>query len=114
MEKQDDIPAKQRSEEDAVPPKDEMPRESLIDRIRPFILVFLLVFLPIALFHAFTDYMYVYRIPAGTKIVGTSTIPQRSRLGEYIYGSALIKKRHWNWLIPYLGYRHCIIPEKSA
>ena len=88
-----------------------MPRESLINRIRPFVLIFLLVVLPIALFHTFTDYMYVYRIPAGTKVVGTSTIPQRSRLGEYIYGSVLIKKWHWDWLIPYLDYRHCIIPE---
>ena len=95
----------------ATPAKDDMPRESLADRIKPFVLLFLLVFLPVALFHAFMDYMYVYRVPAGTKVVGTSTIPQRSRLGEYIYGSALIKKRHWDWLVPYLGYRHCIIPE---
>ena len=92
--------------------KNDAPRESLIDRIRPFVLVFLLL-LPFVLFHAFTDYMYVYRIklPAGTKVVDQSMIPQRSRLGEYIYGSVLIKKWHWNWLIPYLGYRHCIIPE---
>lgn len=95
------------------PAKDEAPRESLIDRIRPFILVFLLVFLPTALFHAFTEYMYVCRIhlPAGTKVVDQTMIPQRSRLGEYIHGSVLIGKWHWDWLIPYLGYRHCIIPE---
>ena len=95
------------------PAKDEAPRESLIDRIRPFILIFLLLFLPTALFHALTDYMYVCRIhlPAGTKVVDQTMIPQRSRLGEYIYGSVLIGKWHWDWLIPYLGYRHCIIPE---
>ena len=93
------------------PAKDDEPREPFISRLKPFILVFLLVFLPIALFHAFTEYMYVLRFPAGTKVVGTSTIPQRSRLGEYIYGSVLIKKWHWDWLVPYLGYRHCIIPE---
>ena len=93
--------------------KDDAPRESLADRIRPFILVFLLLFLPVALFHALTDYMYVCRIhlPAGTKVVDQTMIPQRSRLGEYIYGSVLIRKWHWDWLIPYLGYRHCIIPE---
>ena len=93
------------------PAKGDMPRESLADRIKPFILIFLLVVLPIALFHVFTQYMYVCRIPAGTKVVDASIVPQRSRLGEYIYGSALIKKRHWDWLVPYLGYRHCIIPE---
>ena len=93
------------------PAEDDVPRESFISRLKPFILIFLLVVLPIALFHAFTDYMYVYRVPAGTKVVGTSTIPQRSRLGEYIYGSVLIKKWHWDWLVPYLDYRHCIIPE---
>ena len=110
-------PNRPQTELAATPAKDDMPRESLADRIKPFVLLFLLVFLPVALFYAFTDYMYVYRVPAGTKVVGTSTIPQRSRLGEYIYGSALIKKRHWDWLVPYLGYRHCIIPEgrrKSA
>ena len=104
-------PNKPQTELAGAPAKDEAPRESLIDRIRPFILIFLLLFLPTALFHAFTDYMYVYRVPAGTKVVGTSTIPQRSRLGEYIYGSVLIKKWHWDWLVPYLDYRHCIIPE---
>ena len=104
-------PNRPQTELAATPAKDDMPRESLADRIKPFVLLFLLVFLPVGLFHAFTDYMYVYRVPAGTKVVGTSTIPQRSRLGEYIYGSALIKKRHWDWLVPYLGYRHCIIPE---
>ena len=51
------------------------------------------------------------RFPAGTKVVDASVVPHRSRLGEYIYGSVLIKKWHWDWLIPYLGYRHCIIPE---
>jgi len=94
------------------PAKDDAPRMPFIERIRPFVLIFLLVFLPVALFHAFTDYMYVCRIhlPAGTKVVEQSMIPQRSRLGEYIYGSVLIRKWHWDWLIPYLGYRHCIIP----
>ena len=65
--------------------KDDAPRESLASRLKPFILVFLLLFLPVALFHAFTDYMYVCRIhlPAGTKVVDQTMIPQRSRLGEY-------------------------------
>ena len=104
-------PNKHQTELAGAPAKDEAPRESLIDRIRPFILIFLLLFLPTALFHAFTDYMYVYRVPAGTKVVGTSTIPQRSRLGEYIYDSVLIRKWHCNWLIQYLDYRHYIIPD---
>ena len=106
-------PNKPQTELAGAPAKDDEPRESLAERIRPFILVFLLLFLPVALFHAFTDYMYVCRIhlPAGTKVVDASVVPHRSRLGEYIYGSVLIRKWHWNWLIPYLGYRHCIIPE---
>ncbi len=105
-------PNKTQTELAGAPAKDDMPRESLADRIRPFILVFLLVVLPIALFHAFTQHMYVCRIPAGTKFVNTPSIPPpRSILGDYIYDSALIRKWHWDWLIPYLDYRHCIIPE---
>jgi len=90
--------------------KDDEPRESLASRLKPFILVFLML-LPFVLVHAFTDYMYVYRIklPAGTKVVDQSMIPQRSRLGEYL------DKLTWTgkhpWIKPYLGYRHCIIPE---
>ena len=94
------------------PAKDDAPRESLAEKIRPFVLVLLLVVLPVVLFYAFTQHMYVCRIPAGTKFVNTSSIPPpRSILGDYIYDSALIRKWHWDWLIPYLGYRHCIIPE---
>ena len=67
------------------PTEDDAPRDSLIDRIRPFILVFLLVILPIALFHAFKEYMYVCRIPAGTKVVDMSMVRPRSPLGLTSY-----------------------------
>ena len=104
-------PNKPQPELAATPAKDDAPRESLASRLKPFILVFLLLFLPVALFHAFTDYMYVYRIklPAGTKVVDQSMIPQRSRLGEYLDKLAWTGKHPW--IKPYLGYRHCIIPE---
>ena len=69
------------------PAEDDAPRDSLIDRIRPFVLVLLLVVLPIALFHAFKEYMYVCRIPAGTKTVDSTMVPRRSPLGEFIYSS---------------------------
>ena len=99
-------PNKPQTELAGAPAKDDMPRESLAERIRPFVLVLLLVVLPIALFLAFTQHMYVCRIPAGTKFVNTPSIPSRSILGDYIYDSALIRKWHWDWLIPYLDYRH--------
>ncbi len=90
--------------------KDDEPRESLASRLKPFILVFLLL-LPFVLVHAFTDYMYVCRIhlPAGTKAVDQTMIPQRSRLGEYLDKLAWTGRHPW--IKPYLGYRHCIIPE---
>ena len=77
--------------------KDDAPRVTLIDRIRPFILVFLLVILPIALFHAFMDYMDVCRIPvpAGTKVVDQSMVRTHSRLGEYLDGLAWTGKHSW-------------------
>ena len=50
-------PNKTQTELDETPAKDDAPRESFAERIRPFILIFLLVFLPIALFHAFTQYI---------------------------------------------------------
>ena len=64
-------PNKPQTELAGAPAKDDAPRESLVSRLKPFFLVLLLVVLPIALFHAFTDYMYVCRIhlPAGTKAV---------------------------------------------
>ena len=54
--------------------EDDAPRDSLIDRIRPFVLVLLLVVLPIALFYGFRDYMYVCLIPAGTKVVDSTMV----------------------------------------
>ena len=106
-------PNKPQTELAGTPAKDDEPRESLASRLKPFILVFLLLFLPVALFHAFTDYMYVCRIhlPAGTKVVDASVLPERSPLGQFICDSALIRKWHWDWITPYLGYRHYIIPE---
>jgi len=73
-------PNKPQTELDETPAKDDAPRESLASRLKPFVLVFLLLFLPVALFHALTDYMYVCRIhlPAGTKVVDQTMIPQRS------------------------------------
>ena len=93
------------------PAEDDAPRDSLADRIRPFVLVLLLVVLPIALFHAFKEYMYVCRIPAGTKTVDSTMVPRRSPLGEFIYSSEIIRKWNCEWIIPYLDYRHYVIPD---
>ena len=94
-----------------VPTEDDAPRDSLIDRIRPFVLIFLLMLLPIALFQAFRDYMYVCRIPAGTKVVDMSMVRPRSPLGEFIYRSGLIEKWDCPQVRPYLLYRHYVIPN---
>ena len=95
------------------PAEDSAPRDSLIDRIRPFVLVLLLVVLPIALFYGFRDYMYVCRIPvpAGTTVIDVAMVPQRSRLGEFIYSSGIIRKWNCEWIKPYLDYRHYVIPD---
>ena len=91
--------------------KNNTPRDSLIDRIRPFVLVLLLVVLPIALFLAFRDYMLVCRIPTGTKVVDMSMVRPRSPLGEFIYRSGLIEKWDCPQVRPYLLYRHYVIPD---
>lgn len=93
------------------PAEDDAPRDSFVSRLRPFALVLLLVFLPIALFHAFKDYMYVCRILAGTKVVDQSMVRPRSPLGEFIYRSGLIEKWDCPQVRPYLLYRHYVIPN---
>ena len=91
------------------PAKDEKPHISPADRIRPFVQIFLLVVLPVALFLAFRDYMYVSRIPAGTKVVDSTMVRPRSPLGEYLDKLAWTGKHPW--IKPYLDYRHYIIPN---
>ena len=88
-------------------------RESLAERIRPFVLVFLLFALPVALYHAFTQYIYVYRIPAGTKVVNSTTIPQMSPLSKYIMNRSWYRKLNVYWS-PYLAYRHIVIPDGAT
>ena len=104
-------PNKPQTEFVATPAKDDMPRESFVSRLKPFILVFLLVVLPVALFHAFTDYMHVYRIPAGTKAVDRTMVPMYSPLARGIFDSGLIEKWKCEWIVPYLLYRHYVIPD---
>ena len=101
----------QRSAEQTAQAKEDVPCDSLIERVRPFVLIFLLVLLPIALFQAFMDYMYVCRIPAGTKVVDMSMVRPRSPLGEFIYRSGLIEKWDCPQVRPYLLYRHYVIPN---
>ena len=94
------------------PAKGDMPRESLADRIKPFILIFLLVVLPIALFHVFTQYMYVCRIPAGATVIDYTVTPRASSLGEYLCGLPWIKDKQQ--IQSYLQYWYYIIPESAT
>ena len=88
---------------------DSAPRESFARRIKPFVLIVLVIFLPVTLLHVFIQYMYVGSIPAGTKVVDPSLIARRSGLGEYFYTSGLALQ--YPRLKPYLDYRHYVIPE---
>ena len=92
--------------------KDGAPNNVAVSRLKPFILIFLLIGIPVALFHAFSWYMYVCRLPAGTTAVSPYSFPQRSRLGEYFYSSGLVLRHPW--LKPYLDYRHYTIPEGTV
>ena len=60
--------------------------------------------IPVLYFH-----MYYCRIPAGTKVIDSSVARPYSPLGEYIAGLSLTKKIPW--ILPYLQYRHYIIPD---
>ena len=99
------------------PAKDDMPRKSLASRLKSFVLIFLLVVLPFALFYAFTQYMYVCRIqlPAGKTTVDHTGVPgRRSRLGELIYGVGICVPDGSAlpcWIRDHLGYRYYIVPR---
>ncbi len=104
-------PNKHQTELAGAPAEDDAPRESLASRLKPFVLIFLLVFLPVALFHAFMQHMYVCRIqlPAGKTMVDYTEVPGwRSRLGELIYGEGIFVP---HWIRNYLGYRYYIVPR---
>lgn len=90
---------------------DGAPRVSFFRRFRPLILFLLLAGILFGLFRAFWDYMYVYRIPAGTKVVDKTMVPVRSRLAELIYNSGLIEKLNCGWIRAYEGYRYYVIPD---
>lgn len=63
--------------------------------------------IPVLYFH-----MYYCRIPAGTKVIDASEASPYSPLGEYIAGLSLTKKIPW--ILPYLQYRHYIIPDGAT
>ena len=95
------------------PAEDEAPRLSLGERIRPFIL-FVLIILLIGLFAALSvvlpDYMFICRIPAGTRVVDPTMAPTRSPLGELIYKSGVLNQLNSDWIRDYLHYRYYVIP----
>ena len=99
-------PNKPQTELDETPAKDDEPRESLASRLKPFFLVLLLVVLPIALFHAFTWYLYHYTFPKGRKVI-TNDFKPSSRLTDAIYNSSL----PWQLKNLPLDYRYYTIPE---
>ena len=86
---------------------------SLAERIRPFIL-FVLIILLIGLFAALSvvlpDYMFICRIPAGTRVVDSTMAPTRSPLGELIYKSGVLNQLNCDWIREYLHYRYYVIP----
>lgn len=57
-------------------------------------------------------HLYYCRIPAGTKVIDASVARPYSPLGEYIAGLSLTKKIPW--ILPYLQYRHYIIPDGAT
>ena len=63
--------------------------------------------IPVLYFH-----LYYCRIPAGTKVINYSVAKPYSPLGEYIAGLSLTKKIPW--ILPYLQYRHYIIPDGAT
>jgi len=90
--------------------EDDAPRVPLIDRIRPFVLIFLII-LPFALVQAFLSYMYTYRVPvpAGTTVIDASMIETHSWLGKYLDGLAWTGK--YPLIKEYLYYRRFVIPN---
>ncbi len=96
-------------------PKEDNPaRERLIRvaKILPQLLLILLLAMSIGGIPALFFHLYYCRIPAGTKVIDSSVARPYSPLGEYIAGLSLTKKIPW--ILPYLQYRHYIIPDGAT
>ena len=95
------------------PKEDKPPRERLIRAVKllPLLLILLLASaiggIPSLYFH-----LYYCRIPAGTKVIDASVARPYSPLAEYIAGLSMTKKAPW--ILPYLQYRHYIIPDGAT
>lgn len=96
------------------PKEDKSPRERLIRvaKILPQLLLILLLAMSIGGIPALFFHLYYCRIPAGTKVIDASVARPYSPLGEYIAGLSLTKKIPW--ILPYLQYRHYIIPDGAT
>ena len=92
--------------------QNDMPRVSIIDRLRPVAAILLPMLVLYVLFWAFTQHMYYYAVPAGTTVVDASVIETYSPLGKYIDGLKWTKTH--KWIKPYLPYRHYIIPDGAT
>ena len=55
--KVEEIPAGQQSEGSPAPPKDETPREPFLGRLKPVVLILLIVLIPAGVIRGFTSYM---------------------------------------------------------
>ena len=96
-------------------PKEDNPaRERLIRvaKILPQLLLILLLAMSIGGIPTLFFHLYYCRIPAGTKVIDSSVARPYSPLGEYIAGLSLTKKIPW--ILPYLQYRHYIIPDGAT
>ena len=94
--------------------KEDAPPLSLAERIRPlilFVLIILLIGFFAALSVALPDYMFICRIPAGTRVVDSTMAPTRSPLGELIYKSGVLNQLNCDWIREYLHYRYYVIPD---
>lgn len=91
---------------------------TLGERLKPFVLILLLVVLPIALIQGFMRYMYRYDIPLsvcktlkGKTVVERYAVPRRSRLGVFLSSKF---GKDYPWIEPYLEYRHYVIPDGAT
>ena len=107
--KSDDLAGKEAPAKDSTP-NNGAQSKPFVRRMKPFILTFLLVILPLALIQALLLHMYVCRLPSGTKVIDRAMVRTHSRLGEYLDNLAWIPPR----IKPYLDYRHYIIPDGTV
>ena len=95
-------------------PKEDNTSRERFTRVAEHLSRLLLSFLLVLAIGGMALYFHLYycRIPAGTKVIDASVARPYSPLGEYIAGLSLTKKIPW--ILPYLQYRHYIIPDGAT